>query len=433
VVLNCIPTPAPTPAPKPAGTIKERVKPSGNNTQAVAPSAVSLVIPASKWAQPMDDGSCSVSWFGDSGHAEYKVAELLPDGHVASVGVWRRYSEFAGLNTQLANLAPPNFPGKKTFGNNSPEHIEARRKALELWLKTAARNVKAAPAQQALLIQFAGVKPPQAKSSSGEPLTMPADLRSSLDTKAIGIMESMFNRTHSADGTPWKLEQEKKGQYTIWSCSIPAEEAKGSSLRRWKFEWELPCGVQAAAKHCFDYAVRSTWDAAIGAGYSPQAFAPDSGASTFPGLVAGNALLAPSVPKLAKATHSLEDIATFTTTPQVMGMIAPRDFVTLRRIELLEDGSVVAVLVPGQHQDIPEVPNVIRGVCPEGGGWIVPTATGCRYMSILIMDIKGNIPLWAINQATTGNLTQGRANLAKHASKNQLPDTYEGLQVLEDK
>ena len=57
----------------------------------------------------------------------YKVAELLPDGHVASVGVWRRYSEFAALNAQLANLAPPNFPGKKTFGNNSPDHIEGRR------------------------------------------------------------------------------------------------------------------------------------------------------------------------------------------------------------------------------------------------------------------------------------------------------------------
>ena len=55
------------------------------------------------------------------------MAELLPDGHVASVGVWRRYSEFAALNAQLANLAPPNFPGKKTFGNNSPDHIEGRR------------------------------------------------------------------------------------------------------------------------------------------------------------------------------------------------------------------------------------------------------------------------------------------------------------------
>ena len=86
---------------------------------------------------------------------------------------------------------------------------------------------------------------------------------------------------------------------------------------------------------------------------------------------------------------------------QVMGLISARDFVTVRRIEViplkphsaalvwrdwycgwvqyLADGSLAVIIVPCPIKNgVPEQPSVIRGVCPEGGGWIQKTEIGCR-------------------------------------------------------
>ena len=42
----------------------------------------------------------------------------------------------------------------------------------------------------------------------------------------------------------------------------------------------------------------------------------------------------------------------------------------------------------------------------EAALYLTATETGCRYVSIMMMDIKGSVPVWAINQATTSNLSK---------------------------
>eukprot|EP00656_Telonema_subtile_P016290 TRINITY_DN18593_c0_g1_i3.p1 TRINITY_DN18593_c0_g1~~TRINITY_DN18593_c0_g1_i3.p1 ORF type:complete len:456 (+),score=115.67 TRINITY_DN18593_c0_g1_i3:37-1404(+) len=389
-----------------------------------AQAAPKFAIPSAQWHSQNDSGSCALS-FG-SGHAEYKVVAVHSDDTLGA-GVWRRYSEFAGLREEFkAFLSADQFPPKRYSGLSNPSLIEERRGQLQAWMRHLCATLPAS--QHARLMRFAGEQLAAQVSAK-----MPQELRQRLETNAVKILRSVFDPKHSGDGTPWVLEKERKGEVAVYSCEVPSEMAAGSSARRWKFVWQMPgVGVQVAAKLCLDYTLRAQqaggWDTAVAGGNIESTFEPDTSAGTLVELTAGM----PAVPALAASTHAVEDIATFNTTPQAGGMITPRDFVTMRRFELLADGSVLGVMLDYTHPDYSEeLPGSIRGACKEGGAWIVPKGSGCQYTSVMMMDIKGSVPTWAINRATTGNLVAQRDQLSGYATSHEMANHWDHLQKIE--
>ncbi|XP_073464456.1 stAR-related lipid transfer protein 3 isoform X1 [Aquarana catesbeiana] len=101
------------------------------------------------------------------------------------------------------------------------------------------------------------------------------------------------------------------------------------------------------------------------------------------------------------------------------GVVSPRDFVNIRRIERRKDRYISAG-IGGTHPSRPQLTKYVRGENGPGGFVVLKSSRNpsvCTFIWILNTDLKGRLPRYLINQSLAATMFEFCSHLRKRVSE----------------